>query len=131
VLPELAAALDAWPQALPPADDDGTARLWDAAADTSGRSHSDCSVAVVHAALQGLCAAAPTLNVHHGSREDLDSPETEQLAALCLRHWGRLQWDWRDDVSDEALAAGTAQQLAHRNRISLGEVFAVLGSLRQ
>ena len=122
ILPQLAAALDAWPQALPPAEEEGTARLWDAAADTSGRQHSECGVAAVHAALQALCAGAPTVNVDNLLREDSDSQATEQLAVVCLRHWGHLQWGWDSDAANEAMVG--------RNQISLGEVFAVLKSLR-
>ena len=53
-LPILVAAIDVWPAALPPAEPSDPERLWTAAADTGGRDHSDCGVAVTHALLHRL-----------------------------------------------------------------------------
>ena len=122
-LPRLAAALDAWPQALPPVDTDGMSQLWDAAADTRGREHSECGVAVLHTALQGLCAGHVSAG-HQTAIEDADSEHhaMAQLAALCLRGWGQRQWGWQDDDADDPQA--------QRDRVSLVEALALLRTLR-
>lgn len=55
-LPAFAAAADAWPGGLPPAASSDAADLWSAAADTAGRDHSDCGVALMHSIASRLCA---------------------------------------------------------------------------
>ncbi len=122
-LPRLAAALDAWPQALPPVDVEGMSRLWDAAADTQGREHTECGVAVLHTALQGLCSGDVSAGCQLNP-EDADSEyhAMAQLAALCLRGWGQRQWGWQDEGGDDPQA--------QRDRVSLVEAFALLRTLR-
>ena len=122
-LPQLAAALDAWPQALPPVDAEGMSRLWDAAADTKGRQHSECGVAVLHTALQGLCAGEVSAGCDSATEDaDLEHSAMARLAALCLRGWGQRLWGWQDESADDPQT--------QRDRVSLVEAFALLRTLR-
>ena len=122
-LPRLAAALDAWPQALPPVDVEGMSCLWDAAADTRGREHSECGVAALHTVLQGLCAVGSSAVCRTATEDaDVEHHAMAQLAALCLRGWGQRQWGWQDECADDPRA--------QRDRVSSVEALALLRTLR-
>lgn len=73
-LPAFAAAADAWPGGLPPAGPSDAARLWSAAADTAGRDHSSCGVALMHSLASRVCACH-SASVRYGlSRQRTQTP---------------------------------------------------------